>query len=60
MPSNEGRGYVLRRIMRRAMRHAHLLGAKDPLMHRLVPALVAQMGRPIPNWRAQALITRRR
>ena len=43
-PSNEGRGYVLRRIMRRAMRHAHLLGAKDPLMHRLVPTLVAQMG----------------
>ncbi|MEP2782113.1 MAG: alanine--tRNA ligase [Pseudoruegeria sp.] len=44
MPSNEGRGYVLRRIMRRAMRHAHLLGAKDPVMHRLVPALVQQMG----------------
>ncbi|MEK6205410.1 MAG: alanine--tRNA ligase, partial [Amylibacter sp.] len=44
LPSNEGRGYVLRRIMRRAMRHAHLLGAKDPVMHRLVPALVAQMG----------------
>ena len=44
MPSNEGRGYVLRRIMRRAMRHAHILGAKDPLMHRLVPMLVAQMG----------------
>ncbi|HEY0438125.1 MAG TPA: alanine--tRNA ligase, partial [Phenylobacterium sp.] len=44
MPSNEGRGYVLRRIMRRAMRHAHLLGAADPLMHRLVPTLVAQMG----------------
>ena len=44
MPSSEGRGYVLRRIMRRAMRHAHLLGAKDPLMHRLVPTLVAQMG----------------
>ncbi len=43
-PSNEGRGYVLRRIMRRAMRHAHLLGAKDPLMHRLVPALVTEMG----------------
>ncbi|GGX57881.1 alanine--tRNA ligase [Litorimonas cladophorae] len=43
-PSNEGRGYVLRRIMRRAMRHAHLLGAKDPLMHRLVPTLVAEMG----------------
>jgi alanyl-tRNA synthetase len=45
LPSNEGRGYVLRRIMRRAMRHAHILGAKDPLMHRLVPALIEQMGR---------------
>ena len=44
MPSNEGRGYVLRRIMRRAMRHAHQLGAQDPVMHKLVPALVAQMG----------------
>ena len=44
MPSNEGRGYVLRRIMRRAMRHGHILGAKEPLMHRLVPALVRQMG----------------
>ncbi len=44
LPSNEGRGYVLRRIMRRAMRHAHILGAKDPLMYRLVPALVRQMG----------------
>ena len=43
-PSNEGRGYVLRRIMRRAMRHAHILGAKDPLMHRLVPALICEMG----------------
>ncbi|MEL6686492.1 MAG: alanine--tRNA ligase [Pseudomonadota bacterium] len=43
-PSNEGRGYVLRRIMRRAMRHAHVLGAKDPLMHCLVPTLVAEMG----------------
>jgi len=49
MPSNEGRGYVLRRIMRRAMRHAHLLGAKDPVMHRLVPALVAQMGQAFPE-----------
>jgi len=49
MPSNEGRGYVLRRIMRRAMRHAHLLGAKDPVMHKLVPALVAQMGQAFPE-----------
>ena len=43
-PSNEGRGYVLRRIMRRAMRHAHILGSQDPLMHRLVPALIDEMG----------------
>jgi len=58
LPSNEGRGYVLRRIMRRAMRHAHLLGAKDPLMHRLVPALVRQMGDTYPELaRAQPLIT---
>src|SRR6056297_3572484 len=58
MPSNEGRGYVLRRIMRRAMRHAHMLGAKDPVMHRLVPALVSQMGQAFPELgRAQALIT---
>jgi alanyl-tRNA synthetase len=57
LPSNEGRGYVLRRIMRRAMRHAHLLGAKDPLMHRLVPALVGEMGQAYPELgRAQALI----
>lgn len=49
LPSNEGRGYVLRRIMRRAMRHAHLLGAKDPVMHRLVPALVQQMGAAYPE-----------
>ena len=57
MPSNEGRGYVLRRIMRRAMRHAHLLGAQDPLMHRLVPALVGQMGQAFPELgRAQPLI----
>ncbi len=57
MPSNEGRGYVLRRIMRRAMRHAHLLGAKDPLMHRLVPALVQQIGGAFPELgRAKALI----
>ena len=57
MPSNEGRGYVLRRIMRRAMRHAHLLGATDPVMHRLVPSLVGQMGQAFPELgRAQALI----
>ena len=57
MPSNEGRGYVLRRIMRRAMRHAHQLGIDAPLMHRLVPELVAQMGRAYPELgRAQALI----
>jgi alanyl-tRNA synthetase len=57
LPSNEGRGYVLRRIMRRAMRHAHLLGAADPLMHRLVPALVAEMGAAYPELvRAQPLI----
>jgi len=58
MPSNEGRGYVLRRIMRRAMRHAHILGAKDPLMFRLVPVLVAEMGQAYPELgRAEALIT---
>ncbi|MGD9785759.1 MAG: alanine--tRNA ligase [Hyphomicrobiaceae bacterium] len=58
LPSNEGRGYVLRRIMRRAMRHAHLLGAKEPLMYRLVPALVRQMGESYHELvRAQALIT---
>ncbi len=57
LPSNEGRGYVLRRIMRRAMRHAHLLGAKDPVMHRLVPELVAQMGQAFPELgRAQSMI----
>ncbi len=57
MPSNDGRGYVLRRIMRRAMRHAHLLGARDPLMYRLVPALVQQMGAAYPELgRAQSLI----
>jgi len=49
MPSNEGRGYVLRRIMRRAMRHAHLLGTPEPLMHRLVPELVRQMGQAFPE-----------
>jgi alanyl-tRNA synthetase len=58
MPSNEGRGYVLRRIMRRAMRHAHMLGAKEPLMWRLVPVLVAEMGQAYPELvRAEALIT---
>ena len=58
LPSNEGRGYVLRRIMRRAMRHAHLLGASEPLMHRMVPALVGEMGQAFPELpRAQTLIT---
>ncbi len=58
MPSNEGRGYVLRRIMRRAMRHAHQLGAAEPVMHRLVPALVRKMGAAFPELgQAQALIT---
>ena len=57
MPSNEGRGYVLRRIMRRAMRHAHMLGAADPVMHKLVPTLVRQMGGAYPELtRAQSLI----
>ena len=57
LPANEGRGYVLRRIMRRAMRHAHLLGAKEPLMWRLVPELVAEMGSAYPELvRAQPLI----
>jgi alanyl-tRNA synthetase len=58
LPSNEGRGYVLRRIMRRAMRHAHLLGSDDPLMHRLVPTLVSAMGLAFNELvRAEALIT---
>ncbi|VDC30853.1 alanine--tRNA ligase [Pseudogemmobacter humi] len=57
MPSNEGRGYVLRRILRRAARHAHMLGAQDPVMYRLVPALVRQMGAAYPELvRAQSLI----
>jgi alanyl-tRNA synthetase len=56
LPSNEGRGYVLRRIMRRAMRHAQLLGAKEPLMWKLLPALIQQMGRAYPELvRAEAL-----
>ena len=58
LPSNEGRGYVLRRIMRRAMRHAHILGAQDPMVYRLVPTLVHEMGDAYPELgRAQALIT---
>ena len=57
MPSNEGRGYVLRRIMRRGMRHAHLLGAKEPLMHKLFPTLMSMMGEAYPELiRAQSLI----
>ncbi|MFD1332403.1 alanine--tRNA ligase [Methylopila musalis] len=58
LPSNEGRGYVLRRIMRRAMRHAQLLGASEPLMWRLVPALIREMGAAYPELvRAEALIS---
>jgi alanyl-tRNA synthetase len=58
LPSNEGRGYVLRRIMRRAMRHAQLLGARDPLMWRLVPALAREMGQAYPELlRAEPLIS---
>ena len=57
-PSNEGRGYVLRRIMRRAMRHGHILGADEPLMHRLIPALIAEMGEAYPELgRAEATMT---
>src|SRR5690606_9530225 len=57
MPSNEGRGYVLRRIMRRAMRHAHQAGARDPVMYRLVGTLVAEMGEQYQELgRARALI----
>ncbi len=57
LPANEGRGYVLRRIMRRAMRHAHLLGAQDPLMHRMVGALTGEMGNAFPELiRAKPLI----
>jgi alanyl-tRNA synthetase len=58
LPSNEGRSYVLRRIMRRAMRHAELLGAREPLMYKLVPTLVREMGQAYPELvRAEALIT---
>ena len=58
LPASEGRGYVLRRIMRRAMRHAHLLGVSEPLLHRLIPALVTEMGQAFPELsRGQALIT---
>ncbi|SDC78284.1 alanine--tRNA ligase [Belnapia rosea] len=58
MPSNEGRGYVLRRILRRAMRHAHMMGSREPLLHRLVPALIRQMGAAYPEIvRAEALVT---
>ncbi|HEY4042837.1 MAG TPA: alanine--tRNA ligase [Rhodopila sp.] len=58
LPSNEGRGYVLRRIMRRAMRHATMMGAKEPIMYRLVPTLIRQMGAAYPELgRAEALIT---
>jgi alanyl-tRNA synthetase len=57
LPSNEGRGYVLRRIMRRAMRHAHMMGARDPLLFRLVPALTRQMGAAYPELaRAEKLV----
>ena len=58
LPSNEGRGYVLRRIMRRAMRHAHQMGCRDPLMHKLVPSLVEVMGGHYTELgRAEALMT---
>ncbi len=58
LPSNEGRGYVLRRIMRRAMRHAQMIGCKEPLMHKLVPALIGEMGQAYPELvRAEALIS---
>ncbi|MBL6957500.1 MAG: alanine--tRNA ligase [Rhodospirillales bacterium] len=58
LPSNEGRGYVLRRIMRRGMRHAHLMGCQDPLLWKLVPALTTQMGQAFPELiRAEPLIT---
>jgi alanyl-tRNA synthetase len=53
LPSNEGRGYVLRRIMRRAMRHAHLLGAQDPLMYRWCPRWWREMGQAYPELAAR-------
>ncbi|MEN0076921.1 MAG: alanine--tRNA ligase, partial [Paracraurococcus sp.] len=57
LPSNEGRGYVLRRILRRAMRHAHMMGSREPLLHRLVPVLVRQMGAAYPEiQRAETLV----
>src|SRR5439155_22360392 len=58
LPSNEGRGYVLRRIMRRAMRHAELIGAREPLMWRLVPTVMREMGQAYPELaRAETLIS---
>ena len=58
LPSNEGRGYVLRRIMRRAMRHAYMLGVKEPMMYKLLPSLQREMGEAYPElYRAEALIT---
>jgi alanyl-tRNA synthetase len=58
LPSNEGRGYVLRRIMRRAMRHAHLSGARDPVLYRMVPTLIREMGEAYPELgRARSLIS---
>ncbi len=58
LPSNEGRGYVLRRIMRRAMRHAHRLGARDPVIYKILPTLVTEMGKAFPELnRAEALIS---
>ncbi|MCJ8324713.1 MAG: alanine--tRNA ligase [Rhizobiales bacterium] len=58
LPSNEGRGYVLRRIMRRAMRHIEMLGVKDPMMYKLLPSLITQMGQAFPELvRAKALIS---
>ncbi len=57
LPSNEGRGYVLRRIMRRAMRHAYMLGVKEPMIYKLLPSLQREMGEAYPElYRAEALI----